>query len=124
LVSLFFTAFTLGGLRTATFGIGLTGLVMLFLVFQLLVFFGSKLVVSFLVGDWILRKLAPNSENARKPFWGLALGVLLYAILRCIPFVGGFIAFLTIIFGTGAMLLLFIDWRSEKPVETAEIVSE
>ena len=124
LVSLFFTAFTLGGLSTATFGIGLTGLVMLFLVFQLLIFFGSKLVVSYLVGDWILSKLSPNSENVRKPFWGLALGVLLYALLRCIPFVGGFVAFLAIIFGTGAMLLLFIDWRSEKQPEAITVVSE
>ncbi len=120
-VSILFTVLSAGGLRIATFSFGFASLALIGTVFTMLVIYGSKIVVSYLVGNWILVKLFPESKAAASTFWGMALGVLIYSILRVIPFFGGVLAFIVIILGMGAMWLAY---RNRKGVpETAVEVS-
>jgi cytoskeletal protein CcmA (bactofilin family) len=111
LVSFIVTLFTLGALKTATFGLGFALLTLAFTVFILLVFFGSRLVVAYLVGEWLMNKLAPNSPASQQPFWGLALGVFIFALLHAIPLVGWLFGLVATVFGMGAFVLLFLQWR-------------
>jgi len=90
----------------------------------MMIIYGSKIVVGYLVGNWILRKISPNSKAAASPFWGMALGVLIYSILRVIPVFGELIAFIVIILGVGAMFLAYRNRQipmTEKLVESSNI---
>jgi hypothetical protein len=68
----------------------------------------SKLVASFLVGRLILERIKPEWAESR--YWPMVLGVILFAILVSIPYVGWLIGTLAMLFGLGALFLLEIDW--------------
>lgn len=124
-VSILLTALSVGGLRTATFGFSFTALSLTTTVFTMLIIYGSKLVVSYLVGEWIVNKIAPQSKAAQSTFWPLAVGIFLYSIPRTLPFVGWIFALLAIIFSIGAMWLLFQNRRNAKEnVEVVEATAE
>jgi len=106
---------TFGGLGSAVFGVGFSGLTLAFTAFTLLVSYGSKLVVAFLVGDWVMRKLAP--QYADKKVWALLIGIVIYVLLRSIPILGWLIGLVVTLIGLGAMVLLYQNWR--KPAEAA-----
>ncbi|MCJ7622867.1 MAG: polymer-forming cytoskeletal protein [Anaerolineaceae bacterium] len=124
-VSILLTALSLGGLRTATFGFGFAALSLITTVFTMLILYGSKLVICYVVGEWIVRKIAPQSKASQSTFWPLALGIFLYAILRTLPFVGWIFALLAIIFGMGAMWLVWQNRRNvNADVEVIEATVE
>jgi cytoskeletal protein CcmA (bactofilin family) len=115
-VGIILTAFTLGGLRQVTFGLGFAALGLAGAIFVMLIFFGSRLILAYLVGEWLVKVIAPNSTIAKQSFWSLAIGVLIYAILAAIPFVGWIFGLISTIFGMGALWLVYINWRkSRKP---------
>jgi cytoskeletal protein CcmA (bactofilin family) len=116
-LGIIFTIISLGGLGTATFGLGFASLGFAGTVFTMLVIYASKLIVAYLVGRWILKGIAPQSRAAQMPFWCLAIGVLVYAILRSLPFVGWIIALVVILFGLGAIWLAFLSWRNLRKSE-------
>ncbi|MBI5291171.1 MAG: polymer-forming cytoskeletal protein [Chloroflexi bacterium] len=103
---------TLGGLAGTVFGVGFSGLGLAFAAFAALVSYGSKIVVSFLGGRLILQRLAP--QYAERKFWPLAVGVVIYVILRAIPFLGWLFGVAVTIIGVGAMWLLFREWRASR----------
>jgi cytoskeletal protein CcmA (bactofilin family) len=113
-LSIIFTLISLGGLSTATFGLGFASLGFAGVVFTMLVIYASKLVVAYLVGRWILKGIAPQSRAAQMPFWCLVIGILVYAILRSLPFVGWIFALIVILFGLGAIWLAFLSWRNQR----------
>jgi len=113
-LSILLTIISAGGLGTATFGLGFASLTLAGTVFTMLVIYASKLVVAYLVGRWILKGIAPQTRAAQMPFWALAIGVLLYAILRSLPFVGWIFALITILFGLGAIWLAYLSWRNSR----------
>ena len=119
-VSILLTAISVGGLRNATFGFGFTALALISTVLTMLVIYGSKLIVCYLVGEWIVGKIAPQSKAAKSIFWPLAVGVVIYSILRTLPFVGWIFALLAIVFGMGAMLLVYKNRRDQ--TENIEVV--
>lgn len=109
-IGILFSVITLGGLASTIFGVGFSGLAIVFAVFSLMVQYGSKAVIAFLGGRWILEKLAPQYvENKALP---LVLGVVLYVILRAVPFFGWLLSVFVTLLGLGAMWLLFREWRT------------
>jgi cytoskeletal protein CcmA (bactofilin family) len=100
-VVIFFGIVTLGGLSGTIFGVGFFGIGILVTVFTLAVSYGSKLVIALLVGQWVMSKLAPAAPGQR--WWGLFIGVLIFAILRSIPILGWLIGFAVTLIGLGAI---------------------
>ncbi len=108
-VGVLFGIVTLGGLSQTVFGVGFSGLGLAFTVFSVLVAYGSKLIVSFLVGQWIVRRVLPNVRGG--PWWALLIGVALYVFVRGIPLLGWLIGVIVTLVGLGAMWLVFRDRR-------------
>jgi len=118
-VGILFMVITLGALGRVVFGIGFSSLALIFAVFLLLVNYGSKLVLAYLVGTRLLKQIAPNAKHVH--VWGTLLGVLIYVLLRSIPFLGWLIGLVATVIGLGAMWVLFQDWnKSRKPAAEAE----
>jgi hypothetical protein len=119
-LGIFFGVLTLGGLGRTIFGVGFSSLGLAVTIFLLLVNYGSKLVLAFWGGQWLLSKLAPQASESK--VWPLVVGVLIYVLLRAIPFLGWVIGLVVTLIGLGAMWLVFRDWR--KPtVVAAEIAT-
>lgn len=108
-LGIFLGVITLGGLARSVFGIGFSSLGLVFTIFTLFVSYGSKLVVSYLAGKLILARLAPQSAEQR--FLPLLVGVVVYVLLRSIPFLGWLIGLLVTLLGLGAIWLVFRDER-------------
>lgn len=110
LITLLLALLTLGELALAVFFGAGSALAFGFIVFLLTVAYGSKIVVAYLLGDLVLRGLARQRNVAR--IWVLLVGVLIYSLLQSIPFVGGWIGLAAILFGLGAIYLVFRDSQS------------
>ena len=112
---------TLGGLSKAVFGVGFSSLALVFAIFQLMVTYGSKLVVSFLVGEKLLTSIGKKDDV--KWIWALLVGVIIYVILRAVPILGWIVGLIATVFGLGGIFLLIRDWlRSRKPAEVVPAV--
>ena len=118
-LAIFFGVLTLGGLGRSIFGVGFSSLGLTMAIFVLLISYGSKLVVAFWGGKWILSKLAPQAAESK--IWPLVLGVVLYVLLRAIPVLGWVIGVIVTLLGLGAMWLVFREWQ--KPVVAGEVVA-
>ncbi len=113
---IFFGILTLGGLGRTIFGVGFSSLGAIMAVFTLLVSYGSKLVLAFWAGQWTVGKFLPQRANSKA--WAMVLGVLIYVVLRAIPFLGWIFGTVVTLMGMGAIWLVFQDWR--KPTAVAE----
>ncbi|MBI3244595.1 MAG: hypothetical protein HYZ49_20130 [Chloroflexi bacterium] len=105
-----FGIITLGGLSQTIFGVGFSTLSLAFTVFTLLVSYGSKLVVAYLVGKVIVKAFAPQAPDNK--WWPLVAGVTLYVLFRAIPLLGWLVGIAVTLVGVGAMWLLFRQWRA------------
>ena len=94
---------TLRGLSIAAWGLGFSTTALLFSLFMLFVLFISKVIVSYVTGLLILERLLPRAAGHR--FWPMLLGLIIYVLLRAIPYLGLGIGFLVTIFGLGAAML-------------------
>jgi len=108
-LAIFFSVLTLGGIGWTILGVGLFSLGLALVIFVLLVSYGSKLVISFWGGKWLLGKFAPQAAETN--VWPLVLGVLIYILLRATPILGWNIGVVVTLIGMGAMWLVFKDWR-------------
>jgi len=115
-LALFLGVLTLGGLSRTIMGLGFSTLAFGFTIFNLLVTYGSKVVVAFLLGMLIVKKLLP--QYAENKVWLLVTGVLIYVLLRSIPFLGWLIGLLVTLLGLGAIWLVFREDR--KPAVMVE----
>jgi cytoskeletal protein CcmA (bactofilin family) len=107
--AIFFGVFTLGELSRVILTVGFSSLGLILAAFGLLVSYGSKLVVSYMIGTLLIRWLAPKYENQK--FWSMLVGVLLYTFLRAIPVFGFAIAVFVTLIGIGAMWLAYRDQK-------------
>lgn len=94
---------TLWELTLLLWGIGYPGLILVASSFALIVLYGSKAIVAVLVGELILKRVAPSSLEYR--ILPLLLGLVLYVALRSIPIMGRAIEVTVTIFGLGAAWL-------------------
>ena len=109
-IGILFGVITLGGLAGTIFGVGFSALAIVLAVFNLLVQYGSKVVIAFLGGRWLLEKLTPQyAENKALP---LVLGVVLYVLLRAIPIFGWLLSVFVTLLGLGAMWLVYRERRA------------
>ena len=105
--AIFFGVVTLGELSRVILTVGFSSLALIMAGFGLLVSYGSKLVVSYLVGKLLFKWLAPN--YADQPIWPMLVGIFLYTFLRAIPFIGLVIGVTATLIGIGAMWLTYRD---------------
>lgn len=115
-LGILFSLVTLGGLSNLVFGVGFSSLGLALAVFTFLLASGSKLVASYLVGDLIFERLAPQVQGRK--VWALVVGVLIYVILAALPFIGWVFAWIATFVGLGAM---WFAWRNRKAAAPAEV---
>jgi cytoskeletal protein CcmA (bactofilin family) len=112
-IGLFLGLVTLGGLQGFFI---ITGLLIQALVAVAFIFanmYITKLVVAFAVGVWLLEQA--RSKQSASRIWPVLIGILLFVLLRAIPFAGGLIDFFATLFGLGALWLWLRDrlWPSQ-----------
>ncbi|NOQ40475.1 MAG: hypothetical protein GQ562_09175 [Anaerolineales bacterium] len=107
--AVFFGVVTLGELSRVILTVGFSSLALIMAAFGLLVSYGSKILVAYMVGKLLIRWLAPKFED--QPIWSMILGVLLYTFLRAIPYVGFTIGVFVTLIGIGAMWLAYRDYK-------------
>ena len=108
-------ALGLWDLALAVWGVGFSSLGLAFWLSLLFVSYGTKVIVAFLVGTLILRRLAPNSLQYK--ILPLLLGLLIYVLLAWIPYFGWVVAVLVNAVGLGAAWLAYRDVGSDKQEE-------
>jgi hypothetical protein len=109
---------TIGGLSGAATAIGLSSWAVVFAVFSLAVFHVSKVIVAFMVGQWIFSKSAPNNTST---VWPMVVGVFLYALLCVIPFFSLLMEIVVVLLGLGAMWLVFKDKTAGKESDNTAV---
>ena len=102
-----FAVLTLGGISGILGGLGFSTLAFIASAFGLLVLYGSKVIVVYLVGEMLLNKIAPAAETNWRRFWALLVGVVLYIILSLIPFLGWLVVLGVTFLGMGALWYMF-----------------
>lgn len=112
--ALLFGMLTLGGLSGVIIFLGLLALLILIFGFVVATAFLAPILVSLLVGKFILGKI--NPDLAEHKVWPLVLGVFLFAALGAIPCLGGVVTLVVILLGLGT---LWISGRNllKKPAE-------
>ena len=103
---------TLGGLANAVFWIGTSGLVMIASTFTLLVIYGSKIVVAYLLGEMAVTRSHPNHSHLS--VLALLFGIAIYMLLRSIPIVSVIVGILATLFGMGALAMAIKSRPTEK----------
>lgn len=108
--AILFGILTLGGLSAAIIGLGVLAFFATILAFLLAVTLMAKIVFGMTLGNWILVRL--NSPLVKNKYWTIVIGIVItvttIAILTfpLIPgFLGGFLNFLIVLFGLGAIWL-------------------
>ncbi len=74
----------------------------------------SPIPTAFFVGNWIMKDNKPNE------YLLLALSLLALLILKVLPFVGGLVGFVSLIFGLGFFATFVINSSKEKETKTAK----
>ncbi|MGB3702388.1 MAG: polymer-forming cytoskeletal protein [Anaerolineales bacterium] len=110
-------ALGLWDLAWAVWGVGFTSLGLAFWLSLLFVSYGTKIIVAFLVGTFILRRLAPKSLQYK--ILPLLLGLLIYVLLAWLPYFGWVVAVLVNAVGLGAAWLAYRDTGAESSGEPA-----
>jgi cytoskeletal protein CcmA (bactofilin family) len=102
---------TLGELVTTVLGFGAIGITILSVVFGFVLWMASKAIFGHLVGEKLFDRFSPSTLDSR---WGallaLALGVLIYEVVRSIWILGAVVAFFVVLIGLGAVAVV---WRSQ-----------
>jgi hypothetical protein len=112
-------ALSLWDLAWAVWGVGFSSLGLAFWLSLLFISYGTKVIVAFMVGTFILGRLAPNSVKYK--ILPLLLGLLIYVLLAWVPFFGWVIAVLVNAAGLGAAWFAFKDRGQEEPSEVVAI---
>ncbi len=99
---------TLDGLAVAVLSLGLLGEGLLILPFVLALVFVTNVIVSCLVGRLLLRRVKPGLATTH--IWPLVIGLVLYVILRAIPYLGTLVLWVVLFLGLGALWLLGQEW--------------
>jgi cytoskeletal protein CcmA (bactofilin family) len=95
---------TLGDLLGITISGGILAAAALIFGFIVAAAYISKIVVSYLGGRLILRRIQPEWAESR--VWPLVIGVVIFTILAAIPILGGIFSLIVILLGLGALWLL------------------
>ena len=105
IASIWLGSATFWGLAFVLWGIGFSTLILAVTLLILTVLFGSKVVVAELVGSLILSRLAPKVMTYR--ILPMLLGLVLYVVLRSLPYVGWAVDAIAAILGMGAIWIAY-----------------
>lgn len=111
---------TLGGLASSFFFGSFTLVGTAFTLFTLMVAYGSKLVVVYPFGHWLMAQM--SATQAEKRAWPLIVGVLLYVLAAGIPYLGWVLALFVTMIGIGAMWLIFRNRPKAAAVSTKMVM--
>ncbi len=111
---------TLDGLASSFFFGSFTLVGTAFTLFTLLIAYGSKLVVVYPFGHWLISQM--SATQAEKRVWPLVIGVLLYVLVRGIPYIGFVVGLFVTMIGIGAMWLIFRNRPRPAPVSTKMVM--
>lgn len=115
MVAVLLGAVTLGGLSFGWVSIGGLGLWSLILAFFLILSWVSKIIVGYVIGEWLL---GLSKTGRAMPFWALVLGVFLLAVVSAIPIVNFLVNWVVVpMLGLGAVVIYL--WSLRQPAEAA-----
>jgi hypothetical protein len=100
-LAVIFGYLTLGGLVAMIVSLGLLVNAALVVGYIAFVAYMAAIVVGYMAGGWLLRKVQP--AWAENPFGPLVLGLILYVILTTIPWLGVLVGLLVTLLGLGAL---------------------
>ncbi|MEJ2352191.1 MAG: hypothetical protein P8Y03_20600 [Anaerolineales bacterium] len=109
---------SLGGLTGTIVWVGILAGFMLVVGVSLAIGYVSKIAVSYLGGRMILERTKPEWAESR--FWPMVLGVIIFAILVAIPFLGGIINLIVVLLGLGALWILGMETFQRPQAVAAE----
>jgi cytoskeletal protein CcmA (bactofilin family) len=121
LIGLGFGFLSLWGLATIWWALAFFSLALAAVLFFLVVFFGSRIVISYLIGSLILRKTPETSYLRRLGI--LVLGLVIFVLIASIPMFGWVVSVLAISFGLGGIWQAYrerranLKWTAEKVAE-------
>ncbi len=120
IIGLGFGFLSLWGLAAIWWVLALLTLGLATTIFFLMVFFGSRVVISYLLGSLILRNMGETSYLRRLGI--LSLGMLLFVLVASIPVFGWVVSVVAVSFGLGGIWLSYRERRAEQKwvLETAE----
>jgi len=104
---------TLWGILGAVLFFGLLAIFALVVSFALAIGFVAQIIVSILGGKLILAGIQP--EMAENKYWPLVIGVVIYAILIAIPFLGPLVWCAVALLGLGAVWHFGREMLAKKP---------
>jgi hypothetical protein len=109
---------TLGGLVGIITGVIMVLESALVVGFWIISVYITKIAFSYLIGWLILKRTAPKWVDKAMGLIPLLIGLVIFVLVRSIPFLGGLFSLLVTVFGLGAMWML--AWvRIYKPKEAA-----
>jgi hypothetical protein len=98
-------AFLLGSLGLISLGLAIV-------IFWLSIVYFSKIIIATLSGKLLFQRFLPKYAHSR--VWPFVVGVVIYALLASIPYLGWVVALVTTLFGLGAL------WMIAGPVSTSK----
>jgi hypothetical protein len=98
--------------------LGLMGLGLAVTVFWLSIAYFSKIIVAILVGRLLFKRFIPKYAHSR--VWPLVAGVILYALLASVPYLGWIVVVITTFFGLGALWMVSNPRRLPEGQSTAQ----
>jgi cytoskeletal protein CcmA (bactofilin family) len=120
-LALFFYWVSLPTLGFFTGTIGLMTLGVVLSIFWLSIAYFSKIVIAFLVGSLIFKRFLPKYAQTR--IWPFLTGVVIYALLASIPYLGWLIAVVATLFGLGAIWLLSVSRKQPDAESDAQLAT-
>lgn len=111
LVGLLFGVTTLFDLSAISVSVGFAGLSLACVVFYTALLWTGKLLLAFIIGQWVFSKVLPNAAAGR--LWPFVMGAVIFALLAAIPYVGFLFSFVVALAGLGA---LWYAWRNRAMV--------
>jgi cytoskeletal protein CcmA (bactofilin family) len=109
LLSMFFYSITLGALGSIVLFIGGAIVLVAWVLYIVAVAYVSKAIFAIFVGQWLLKRFAPQAAANR--VWPVLLGVFLYVLVRAIPIAGWIVGTIATVLGLGAMWLVYLAVR-------------
>lgn len=116
LLAIIFGLLTLGGLVPLIIALGALIVMALGLVFWISTSYLAQIVVSFLVGRWLLERISPDQATGR--VLPLVVGLILYVILRAIPVLGWIVGLVVVLLGLGAIFSWLWTTLRRRPAQS------
>lgn len=100
---------SLGGLGSITFWVGASAWLASFTGFMFMITLGCKVIMAYLIGDWVMRIIFKKDQTNR--YLVLLLGAVIFILLQAIPILGWLFGLAVIIFGLGALWMYIVSLR-------------